>query len=116
MIKSWMESPVPRASSPRRSALPAARHGGSTGLARDLLISIIEPDHILLLSNEMLYEIVVPDTLLITPIRDMNDTVLMQMAVNRWVKRSQVSRTTEMAYYATFSSTTKPVAVFEIAT
>jgi hypothetical protein len=69
-----MESPFPRASSPRRSALPAARHGGSIGLARDLLISIIESDHILLLSNEMLYEIVVPDTLLITPIRDRNDT------------------------------------------
>jgi predicted nucleic acid-binding protein len=32
-------------------------HGSSKGLARDLLISIVESDHILLLSNEMLYEL-----------------------------------------------------------
>jgi predicted nucleic acid-binding protein len=31
--------------------------GSSTGLARDLLIGIVESDHILLLSNEMLFEL-----------------------------------------------------------
>jgi putative PIN family toxin of toxin-antitoxin system len=88
--------------------------GSSKGLARDLLINIVESDHILLLSNEMLYElarvlrypemlalhglsekriydyvnflrevaeIVVPNPLLVTPIRDVNDTVVMQTAV-----------------------------------
>jgi putative PIN family toxin of toxin-antitoxin system len=89
-------------------------HGSSKGLARDLLIGVVESDHVLLLSNEMLYElarvlryprmlalhglsekriydyvgflreaaeIVVPNPLLVTPIRDVNDTVVMQTAV-----------------------------------
>jgi putative PIN family toxin of toxin-antitoxin system len=89
-------------------------NGSSKGLARDLLINIVESDHILLLSNEMLYElakvlryprmlalhglseqriydyvgflreaaeVVVPNPLLVTPIRDVNDTVVIQTAV-----------------------------------
>jgi putative PIN family toxin of toxin-antitoxin system len=89
-------------------------HGSSRGLANDLLLSIVESDHILVLSNEMLYElarvlryprmlahhglseqriyeyvgflreaaeIVVLNPLLVTPIRDVNDTVVMQTAV-----------------------------------
>ena len=32
-------------------------HGSSKGLARDLLLRIVESDHILLLSNEMLHEL-----------------------------------------------------------
>jgi putative PIN family toxin of toxin-antitoxin system len=96
------------------TAILVRGHGGSKGLARDLLINIVESDHILLLSNEMLYElarvlrypemlafhglsekriydyvnflrevaeIVVPNPLLVTPIRDVNDTVVMQTAV-----------------------------------
>ena len=88
--------------------------GSSKGLARDLLINIVESDHILLLSNEILYElakvlryprmlayhglsekriydyvgflreaaeIVAPNPFLVTPIRDVNDTVVMQTAV-----------------------------------
>ena len=90
--------------------------GSSEGLARDLLISTVESDHMLLLSNEMLYElarvlryprmsalhglsekriydyvcflreaaeIVAPNPLLVTPIRDVNDIVVMQTAVIR---------------------------------
>jgi putative PIN family toxin of toxin-antitoxin system len=89
-------------------------HGSSKGLARNLLLRIVESDHILLLSNEMIYElarvlryprmmalhglsekriydyvgflretseIVQPNPLLVTPIRDVNDTVVMQTAV-----------------------------------
>jgi putative PIN family toxin of toxin-antitoxin system len=89
-------------------------HGTAKGLARELLISVVESDHILLLSNEMLYElarvlryprmlavhglsekriydyvgflrgaaeIVAPNPLMVTPIRDVNDTVVMQTAV-----------------------------------
>jgi predicted nucleic acid-binding protein len=32
-------------------------HGSSNGLARELLIRIVESDHMLLLSNEMLFEL-----------------------------------------------------------
>jgi predicted nucleic acid-binding protein len=32
-------------------------HGSATGLGRDLPVSIVESDHVLLLSNEMLYEL-----------------------------------------------------------
>ena len=39
------------------TAILVRGHGGSKGLARDLLISTVESDHILLLSNEMLYEL-----------------------------------------------------------
>ena len=39
------------------TAILVRGHGSSKGLARDLLISIVESDHILLLSNEMLYEL-----------------------------------------------------------
>jgi predicted nucleic acid-binding protein len=39
------------------TAILVRGHGGSRGLARDLLISTVESDHILLLSNEMLYEL-----------------------------------------------------------
>jgi uncharacterized protein len=96
------------------TAILVRGHGGAKGLARDLLIGIVESDHILLLSNEMLYElarvlryprmlalhglsekriydyvgflreaaeIVVPNPLLVTPIRDVNDAVVMQTAV-----------------------------------
>ncbi len=95
------------------TAILVRGHGSSKGLARDLLINIVESDHILVLSNEMLYElakvlryprmlalyglsekriydylgflreaaeIVVPNPLLVTPIRDVNDTVVMQTA------------------------------------
>ena len=37
------------------TAILVRGHGSSKGLARDLLISTVESDHILLLSNEMLY-------------------------------------------------------------
>ena len=96
------------------TAILVRGHGSSQGLAHDLLISIVESNHILLLSNEMLYELarvqryprmlalhglsekriydyvgflreaaelVVPNPLLVTPIRDVNDTVVMQTAV-----------------------------------
>jgi uncharacterized protein len=89
-------------------------YGSSKGLVRHLLLRIVESDHILLLSNEMLYElarvlryprmmalhglsekriydyvgflreaseIVPPNPLLVAPIRDVNDTVVMQTAV-----------------------------------
>lgn len=39
------------------TAILVRGHGGSKGLARDLLIGIVESDHILLLSNEMLFEL-----------------------------------------------------------
>jgi hypothetical protein len=39
------------------TAILVRGHGSSKGLARDLLIGIVESDHILLLSNEMLYEL-----------------------------------------------------------
>jgi putative PIN family toxin of toxin-antitoxin system len=96
------------------TAILVRGHGSSKGLARELLINIVESDHILLLSNEILYElakvlryprmlahhglsekriydyvsflreaaeIVAPNPLLVTPIRDVNDTVVMQTAV-----------------------------------
>ena len=96
------------------TAILVRGHGSSNGLARDLLIRIVESDHILLLSSEMLYElarglryprmlalhglsekriydyvgflrevaeIVVLNPLLVTPIRDVNDTIVMQTAV-----------------------------------
>ena len=39
------------------TAVPVRGHGSSKGLARDLLIGIVESNHTLLLSNEMLYEL-----------------------------------------------------------
>jgi putative PIN family toxin of toxin-antitoxin system len=96
------------------TAILVRGHGSSKGLARDLLIDIVESDHTLLLSNEMLFEltkvlryprmldlhglseeriydyvvflrevaeIVTPDPLLVAPIRDVNDTVVMQTAL-----------------------------------
>jgi putative PIN family toxin of toxin-antitoxin system len=96
------------------TAILVRGHGGAKGLARDLLIGIVESDHILLLSNEMLFElakvlryphmlelhglseeriynyvaflreageIVAADPFLIAPIRDVNDTVVMQTAL-----------------------------------
>ena len=96
------------------TAILVRGNGSSKGLARDLLLSIVESDHVLLLSNEMLYElakvlryprmlalhglsdkriydyigflreageIVVPNPVLVTPIRDVNDTVIMQTAI-----------------------------------
>ena len=96
------------------TAILVRAHDGAKGLARDLLLRIIESDHVLLISDEMLYElakvlryprmlalhglsegriydyigflreateIVHPNPLLITPIRDMNDTVVMQTAI-----------------------------------
>lgn len=89
-------------------------HDGATGLARDLLLRLIESDHVLLISDEMLYElakvlryprmvahhglsegsiydyigflrqsaeVIPPNPLLVTPIRDINDTVVMQTAI-----------------------------------
>jgi putative PIN family toxin of toxin-antitoxin system len=96
------------------TAILVRSHGSSKGLANDLLLSIVESDHILVLANEMLYElakvlryprmlalhglserriyeyvgflreaaeIVALNPLLVTPIRDVNDTVVMQTAV-----------------------------------
>ena len=96
------------------TAILVRAHDGAKGLARDLLLRIVESDHVLLISDEMLYElakvlryprmlalhglsegriydyigflreateIVHPNPLLITPIRDMNDTVVMQTAI-----------------------------------
>ena len=96
------------------TAILVRAHDGAKGLARDLVLRIIESDHVLLISDEMLYElakvlryprmlalhglsegriydyisflreateIVHPNALLITPIRDMNDTVVMQTAI-----------------------------------
>ena len=96
------------------TAILVRGHGSSNGLARDLLINIVESNHILLLSNEMLFELakvlryphmlelhglseeriygyigflreaaemVTPNPLLIAPIRDVNDTVVMQTAL-----------------------------------
>jgi putative PIN family toxin of toxin-antitoxin system len=96
------------------TAILVRAHDGAKGLARDLLLRVIESDHVLLISDEMLYElakvlryprmlalhglsegriydyigflreaaeIVHPNPLLITPIRDMNDTVVMQTAI-----------------------------------
>ena len=104
-------------------------HASSKGLARDLLISIVESDHILLLSNEMLFElakvlryphmlelhgiseeriydyvaflreaaeIVVPNPLLIAPIRDINDTVVMQTAL---IGEADVLRTRDRDFF-----------------
>ncbi len=83
-------------------------------MARDLLLRLIESDHVLLISDEMLYElakvlryprmlalhglsesriydyigflrrtteVIRPNPLLVTPIRDINDTVVMQTAI-----------------------------------
>lgn len=96
------------------TAILVRAHGGATGLARDLLIRLIESDHVLLISDEMLYElakvlryprmmalhglsegriydyigflrrtteVIRPNPLLVTPIRDINDTVVMQTAI-----------------------------------
>jgi putative PIN family toxin of toxin-antitoxin system len=96
------------------TAILVRGHGRSNGLARDLLINIVESDHVLLLSDGMLFElarvlryprmlalhglsevriydyvgflreaaeIVILNPLLITPIRDVNDTVVMQTAI-----------------------------------
>ena len=63
----------------------------SHGLARELLTTIIESKHTLLLSNEMLNElakvlrraseIVILNPLLTAPIRDVNDIIVMQTAI-----------------------------------
>jgi hypothetical protein len=68
------------------------------GLARELLVNIVEGEHKLLLSNEMLHElarvlryprlqefyrpeIVTLDPLVSAPIRDVNDIIVMQTAI-----------------------------------
>jgi len=89
-------------------------HDGASGLARDLLLEIVESGDVLLLSDAILYElarvlryprmralyelseervydyvgflrefgqIVTPNPLVLTPIRDVNDAVVMQTAV-----------------------------------
>ncbi len=89
-------------------------HEGASGPARELLIRIIESDHVLVISEEILYElakvlryprmlaahgiseariydyiallraaseIVRTDPLLIAPVRDINDIVVMQTAI-----------------------------------
>ena len=96
------------------NAILVRGHGSSRVLANDLLLGIVESDHVLVLSNEMLYElarvlryprmlshhglpeqriyeyvgclrdaaeIVILDPLLVTPIRDVNDTLVMQTAL-----------------------------------
>ena len=96
------------------TAILVRAHDGAKGLARELLLRIIESDHVLLISDEMLYELakvlryprmlahhglsesrifdyvgflreaaekVRPNPLLVTPIRDVNDTVVMQTAI-----------------------------------
>ena len=96
------------------TAILVRAHDGATGLARDLLLRLMESDHALLVSNEMLYELakvlryprmlalhglsenrifdyigflreatetILPNPLLVTPIRDINDTVVMQTAI-----------------------------------
>ena len=96
------------------TAILVRAHDGATGLARDLLLRLVESDHVLLISDEMLYELVKvlryprmlalhglsegriydyigflrrttevirPNPLLVTPIRDINDTVVMQTAI-----------------------------------
>lgn len=96
------------------TAILVRAHDGVTGLARDLLLRLIESDHVLLISDEMLYElakvlryprmlalhglsegriydyigflrrtteVIRPNPLLVTPIRDINDTVVMQTAI-----------------------------------
>ena len=96
------------------TAILVRAHDGADGLGRELLLMIVDSDHVLLISDEMLYElakvlryprmlalhglsegriydyigflreateIVPPNPLLITPIRDVNDTVVMQTAI-----------------------------------
>lgn len=96
------------------TAILVRGHGRAGGLGRDLLLTVVESDHVLVLSNEMIYElakvlryprvmalhglsekriyeyvgflreaaeIVVPNPLLFTPIRDPNDTIVMQTAI-----------------------------------
>jgi putative PIN family toxin of toxin-antitoxin system len=96
------------------TAILVRAHDGAKGLARTLLLRVIESDHVLLISDEMLYElarvlryprmlalhglsesrifdyvgflraaaeIVRTNPLLITPIRDVLDTVVMQTAI-----------------------------------
>lgn len=96
------------------TAVLVRAHDGAIGLAREVLLRLIESDQVLLLSDEMLYEvarvlryprmmtlhglsedriydyvgflrqaaeIVHPNPLLVTPIRDINDTVVMQTAI-----------------------------------
>ncbi len=96
------------------TAILVRAHDGANGLARALLLGVVESDHVLLISDEMLYElakvlryprmfahhglsesrvfdyigflreaseIVRTNPLLITPIRDVNDTVVMQIAI-----------------------------------
>ena len=96
------------------TAILVRAHEGASGLARDLLLAIVESDHVLLISPEMLFELtrvlryprmvalhrlsegclydyigflreasesVRPNPLLMTPIRDINDTVVMQTAI-----------------------------------
>jgi putative PIN family toxin of toxin-antitoxin system len=100
------------------------------GLARQLLLRIVESEHVLLLSNEMLYElarvlryprlrglhglsesriydyvgflrraaeIVVLNPLLIAPIRDVNDVVVIQTAV---IGEADILCTTDQDFYA----------------
>lgn len=89
-------------------------HDGASGLARELLLRLIDSDHVLLISDGMLYElakvmryprmialhglaedriynyigflrqiaeVVHPNPFLVTPIRDIHDTVVMQTAI-----------------------------------
>jgi len=69
------------------NAILVRGHDSAKGLARDLLITIVESEHILLLRTgegtvlREAAEMVVPNPLLLAPIRDINDTVVMQTAV-----------------------------------
>lgn len=96
------------------TAILVRAHDGAKGLARELLLRLIDSDHVLLISEGMLYElakvlryprmlalhglsedrifgfiallreaaeIIRPNPLLLTPIRDVNDAVVMQTAI-----------------------------------
>ena len=96
------------------TAILVRAHQGASGLARDLLLELVESHHVLLISAEMLFELarvlryprmvalhrlsegsiydyigslreaaemVCPNPFLITPIRDINDTVVMKTAI-----------------------------------
>lgn len=39
------------------TAILVRAHDGAKGLARDMLLRLIESDHVLLISDEMLYEL-----------------------------------------------------------
>ena len=68
------------------TAILVRAHDGAKGLARELPLKVTESAHVLLIPDEVRFlrettEIVRPNPLLITPIRDVNDTVVMKTAI-----------------------------------